>query len=110
LGLLGLAAFTAEHRTKEIGIRKVMGASQSSIIRLLNREYAVLLIIANVIAWPVAYFAIQKWLQNFAYRAQINIGIFILTGLLALLIAFLTVSFQAVRAANTDPTKSLRSE
>jgi putative ABC transport system permease protein len=110
LGLLGLAAFMAERRTKEIGIRKVMGASQSSIIRLLNREYAMLLIIANIVAWPVAYFAMHKWLQNFAYRAQIEIGIFILSGLLAVLIAFLTVSFQAIRAAKTDPTKSLRSE
>jgi ABC-type antimicrobial peptide transport system permease subunit len=110
LGLLGLAAFMAERRTKEIGIRKVMGASHSSIIKLLNKEYAVLLIIANVVAWPVAYFAMHKWLQNFAFRAQIHIGIFILSGSLTVLIAFLTVSVQAVRAAKSDPTKSLRGE
>ena len=110
LGLLGLAAFMAERRTKEIGIRKVMGASQSSIIKLLNREYAILLIIANGVAWPVAYFAMHKWLKNFAYRAQIDMGIFIFSGILAVSIAFLTVSYHAVRAANADPTKSLRSE
>ena len=110
LGLLGLAAFLAERRTKEIGIRKILGASRRSIIKLLSGEFALLLIISNVLAWPFAYYSMSKWLQSFVYRIQFNVWTFILSGLLATSIAFLTVSFQALRASNTNPVESLRSE
>lgn len=110
LGLLGLAAFLAERRTKEIGIRKILGASRRSIIKLLSGEFALLLIISNVLAWPFAYYSMSKWLQSFVYRIQVSVWTFILSGLLASSIAFLTVSIQAVRTSNTNPVESLRNE
>jgi ABC-type antimicrobial peptide transport system permease subunit len=96
LGLFGLATFTAEQRTKEIGIRKVLGASVAGIAALLSKDFVKLVLLANVIAWPVAYFATNKWLQNFAYRADIDWWVFVLAGGLALMIALLTVSMQAI--------------
>ena len=110
LGLLALASYAAERRTKEIGIRKVLGASVGSIVGLLSREFLLLVAIANLIAWPVAYYATSKWLQNFAYRIQIGWGTFILAGILALLIALITVSFQAVKTALANPVDTLRYE
>lgn len=110
IGLLGLTAFTAQKRTKEIGIRKVLGASVSSIIKLLSHEFMVLVLIANIIAWPIAYYSMNKWLQNFAYRIDINIWMFILSGGIALLIAMVTVSFHAVKAATANPVDSLKYE
>jgi cell division protein FtsX len=110
LGLFGLAAQISEQRTKEIGIRKVMGASVSRITLLLTKDFMRWIIVANVIAWPSAYFAMNKWLQNYAYRTSIGIDIFILAAAAALFIAFLTVSFQAIRAAVSDPVDSLRYE
>ncbi len=110
VGLFGLAAFTAEQRTKEIGVRKVMGASIQDIIKLLTKTYIILIIIANLIAWPIGYFAMHKWLQNFAYRINIGIGIFLLTGLIALIIVIIAVSSQAIKASLTDPVESLRYE
>ena len=110
LGLFALAAFTAEQRTKEIGVRKVLGASVGQIVMLLSKEFAVLVLIANVIAWPIAYFALNGWLAGFAYRTDLGIDVFLLGGGLALLIAFLTVSTQAVRASLTDPVVALRHE
>jgi putative ABC transport system permease protein len=110
LGLFGLASFNAVQRTKEIGIRKVLGASVSGIVLLLSREFTRLVLIANLVAWPVAWFAMDRWLQNFAYRVPMGPGMFILAGLIALLIALLTVSYQSIKAALTNPVQSLRSE
>jgi putative ABC transport system permease protein len=110
LGLLGLAAFITEQRTKEIGIRKVLGASTPEVITLLSAQFAKWVLIANVAAWPLAYFIMNKWLQNFAYRTEISIWIFIVSGALALVIALATVSLYAIKAAMANPVKSLRYE
>ncbi|MGD9344850.1 MAG: ABC transporter permease, partial [Candidatus Aminicenantes bacterium] len=103
LGLLGLASFMAEQRTKEIGIRKVLGASVSNIILLLSREYVLLVAISNLLAWPLAYYFMNKWLENYAYHASINAFIFLASALAALGVALLTVSYQAFKAASSDP-------
>jgi len=110
LGLFGLASFMAERRTKEIGIRKVLGAKISEIVFLLSKEFIKWIIIANVIAWPLAYFIGNKWLQNFAYRTGIGWEIFLVSTGLALLIAIGTVSYQSIKAASTNPVESLRYE
>jgi putative ABC transport system permease protein len=110
LGLLGLAMFTAEQRIKEIGIRKVLGASVSSLFKLLSSEFLVLVIIALFIALPVSWYAMNHWLQRFAYRTPIQWWMFALSGATIILIAILTVSFQAIKAALINPIKSLRSE
>jgi putative ABC transport system permease protein len=110
LGLFGLASFSAERRTKEIGVRKVLGASAPAIAGLLSREFVKWVAIANLIAWPAAYFAAKQWLQGFAYRVPIGIVPFALSASLALVIALITVSYQAVRAALSDPVRSLRYE
>jgi len=110
LGLFGLAAFTAERKTKEIGIRKVMGASIPGIIILLSKEFTKWVLFANIIAWPVAYYFMNNWLKDFAYRININFWIFIASGTIALLIALITVSIHAIRAATANPAKSLRYE
>ena len=110
LGLFGLATFSAEQRTKEIGVRKVLGASVSSIIGLLSKDFLKLVIIAVVIASPIAWFVMNKWLQDFAYRLPISWTVFAITAAGALLIAFLTIGFQAVKAAVANPVKSLRTE
>ncbi|MDH5468894.1 MAG: ABC transporter permease, partial [Candidatus Aminicenantes bacterium] len=108
LGLFGLASFTAEKRTKEIGIRKVLGASVSGIVLLLTKEFTKWVIVANLIAWPIAYFVMSRWLQNFAYHINIGIGMFLLAAALALVTALITVSFQAVKTATSNPVDSLR--
>lgn len=110
LGLFGLAAFTAEQRTKEIGVRKMLGASTKGIVLLLSTEFAKLVLVANLIAWPAAYFAVDNWLQNFAYRVDLSWWVFALGGLLTLLIALATVGYQAVRAALTNPIEALKYE
>ncbi len=110
LGLFGLAAFTVERRFREIGIRKVLGASVSSIVFLLNTEYSRLVIIANIIAWPVAWFAMDRWLQNFAYRAGTGLSEFVFTGIISAFITVMTVSFQSLKAALANPVKSLKDE
>jgi putative ABC transport system permease protein len=110
LGLFGLAAYTAERRTKEIGIRKVLGATVSNVVTLLSKDFLRLVGIASVIAFPLAYWAMYKWLQDFAYRIGISWWVFIAAGILALVIALATVSFQAVKAAIMNPVNSLRSE
>ncbi|MDO8367460.1 MAG: ABC transporter permease [Saprospiraceae bacterium] len=110
LGLFGLATFTAEQRTKEIGIRKVLGASVAGITGLLARDFLKLVFIAIVLASPVAYYLMQRWLADFAYRIDIQGWMFVATGVGAALVAFLTVSFQSVKAALANPVKSLRSE
>ncbi len=110
LGLLGLASFMAEQRTKEIGIRKVLGASVSNIFVLLSREFVLLVAVSNVLAWPLAYYFMNKWLENYAYHASINLFFFVASALAALGIALLTVSYQAFKAASSDPIYSLRYE
>lgn len=110
LGLFGLASFTTERRTKEIGIRKALGATISGIILLLSREFTKWVLIANIIAWPIAYIAMNRWLQNFSYRTDIGLGTFVLAGVLALVIALLTIGYQAVKAARANPVEALRYE
>ena len=110
LGLFGLASFSTAQRTKEIGVRKILGASVSGIVLLLSREFVKWVLVANLIAWPAAYFAVSNWLQNFAYRVNVSWWVFALGGIVALLIALGTVSYQAVRAAVTNPIDALRYE
>ncbi len=110
LGLFGLAAFMVERRTQEIGVRKVLGASVSDIIAMLCREFSIWVIMANIVAWPLAWITMSQWLGNFAYRISINPLLFIIAGALALAIALLTVSYQAVKAATTNPVDTLRYE
>jgi len=110
LGLLGLASFTAEQRTKEIGIRKVLGSTVAGVVFLLSREFIKWVLLANLIAWPVAYFAVHNWLQNFAIRTIIGWEIFLLSGCLALVISLLTVCYQSIKAAVANPVDSLRYE
>lgn len=110
LGLLGLATFAAQQRVKEIGIRKVLGASVGSIVRLLSNDFLKLVLVAFAVALPIGWWATHKWLQDFAYRINVQWWVFPLAGLLAILIAFLTISFQAIKAAVANPVASLRSE
>jgi predicted permease len=110
LGLFGLAAYTAQTRTKEIGIRKVLGASISGIVALLSKDFLKLVLIANGIAWPLAWWGANKWLEEFAYQINVSPWLFIGSGVVALLIALLTVSYQSIKAALMNPVKSLRSE
>jgi putative ABC transport system permease protein len=110
LGLFGLATFTAEQRTKEIGIRKVLGASLTNIVSLLSKDFLKLVLLANVLAWPLAWWAMQQWLQDFEYRTEIGWWVFVLASVGALLIALFTISFQAIKAAIANPVKSLRNE
>jgi ABC-type antimicrobial peptide transport system permease subunit len=110
LGLFGLASFIAEQRTKEIGIRKVLGSSTAGIVALLNREFLNCIAAASLIAWPIAYFAMQAWLQKFAYQTNIKIWIFLLSASLGLAVALLTVSLQTLRAARANPVDSLKHE
>lgn len=110
LGLLGLATFTAEQRTKEIGVRKVLGASVTSVVTLLTKDFLKLVLIAIVIASPLAWYAMHQWLQDFAYRIAIAWWVFAIAGMLATLVAVLTVGIQALKAAWANPVKSLRSE
>ena len=110
LGLFGLATFTAEQRRKEIGVRKVLGASITSVVTLLSKDFLTLVVIAILIASPLAWWAMSRWLQDFAYRIAISWWVFGLAGLLAVIIALVTVSFQSIRAAVVNPVKSLRTE
>jgi len=110
LGLFGLASFTASQRTKEIGIRKVLGATFSRILFLLNKDFVKRVLAANLIAWPLAGYAMNQWLQNFAYRIQISIWMFLGSAAVALFIALLTVSYQTIKAAQSEPVDSLRYE
>ncbi len=110
LGLFGMASFTAERRTKEIGIRKVLGASVPSVVSLLSKEFAKLVVISNLIAWPAAYYVMNHWLRGFAYRTNIQIWTFLMAAGSALLIAVLTVSYQTIKAAMANPVDSLRYE
>ena len=110
LGLFGLAAFMVQSRTKEIGVRKVLGASTSHLVMLLSREFVLLILLANLIAWPIAYYLMRDWLSGFAYQTDLNVLPFIASAIMALIIAFGTVSMQTIRAAHTNPINALRDE
>jgi len=110
LGLFGLVMFTAEQRTKEIGIRKVLGASVTGIVQMLSKDFLKLICISFVIGFPFAWWLMSKWLQNYAYRIPIVWWMFALAGVAALFIALITISFQAIKAARSNPVKSLRTE
>jgi putative ABC transport system permease protein len=110
LGLFGLATFTAGQRTKEIGIRKVLGASVPDIFALLSKEFLKLVLIAFIIAAPIGWYAMSRWLEDFAYRIEPGADVFVIAGMAVFLIALLTVSWQAIKAALTNPVKSLRNE
>jgi ABC-type antimicrobial peptide transport system permease subunit len=110
LGLFGLSAYVAESRIKEIGVRKVLGATVFSITKLLSLDFIKLVVVSLIIATPVAWYAMSKWLQSYTYRINISWVIFFIAGLLAIAIALATVSFQAIKAAIANPVKSLRTE
>ena len=110
LGLFGLSSYLVVQRTKEIGIRKVLGASVDQIMLLASEEFVLIVLIANVIAWPISYFIINNWLNGFAYRITLGILIFLIPGLSALVIAMFTVAYQSIKAATAVPVDSLRSE
>ena len=110
LGLFGLASYTAEQKTKEIGIRKVLGASVSGVVLLLSKQFGKLILIANLIAWPLAYYVLHRWLQNFFYRISIGLEIFVLSAVLVLAIAFISISYQSIKAALSNPADALRNE
>lgn len=110
LGLFGLAAYLAEQRRKEIGVRKVLGASVSAVWLLLSKEFIVLVMISCIVASPIAFYYLQNWLQQYDYRITINPVVFIMAGLAAVIIAIITISFQAIRAATANPVKSLRTD
>jgi len=110
LGLFGLVTYAAEQRAKEIGIRKVLGANIGGIVAMLSKDFAKLVLIASLIAFPVAWWSMNKWLQSFAYRIDISWWVFVAAGAAAIVIALITVSFQAIKAAVANPVKSLRTE
>ena len=110
MGLFGLSIYTARQRTKEIGIRKVLGASVAQVTLLLSKDFLKLVLIAAVIAFPIAWWAMNSWLQDFAYRINISWSVFMIAGLASILIALFTISFQAIKAAIANPVKSLRTE
>jgi putative ABC transport system permease protein len=110
LGLVGLSSYMAEERTKEIGIRKVLGASTGGIVSLFSRNFLWLVAVANAIAWPVGYIVMRGWLRNYAFRTSLSPGIFLLAGILGLLSALLSVGYQTLKAATADPVRSLRYE
>ena len=110
LGLFGLSAFVIEQRTKEIGIRKVLGASVQNVLLLVSKEFLLLVGIAFIISIPVTWWAMNSWLQDFAYRINISVWVFAVAGITAILIALITISFQAIKAAIANPVKSLRTE
>ncbi len=110
LGLFGLASFTAEQRVKEIGVRKVLGASVFNLWRLLSKDFVILVLVSCVIAIPVGWYFMNEWLKNYQYRTSINVEVFVAVVLVAMVITLLTVGFQAMKAAVANPVKSLRTE
>ena len=110
MGLYGLASYTAEQRTKEIGVRKVLGASVTQIMSMLTKDFMKLVLVANVFAWPITFLLAKNWLSNFSYQIDMPILPYVFATLLALIIALITVSFQAYQAANSDPVDALKYE
>jgi putative ABC transport system permease protein len=110
LGIFGLISFVVENKTKEIGIRKVLGAKIPSVVTLLTKEFIKLVIIANIIAWPIAWIAMKEWLSEYAYKIDLGISIFFIAGSISLLIAIITTGFQALKASISNPVDSLRYE
>jgi len=110
LGIFGLSAFTAEQRTREIGIRKILGSTAGGLIVLLSKDFMRWILVANVVSWPVTYLVMKKWLQNFAYRTELGIGSFLLAGMLSLFMAFFSVSYQSIKSAFANPVKALKYE
>jgi putative ABC transport system permease protein len=110
LGLLGLSAFNTTQRKKEIGIRKVLGASVGNITTMLSKDFVRLIVIALLIASPISWWAMHSWLQSFAYRIDIPLWVFLLSGFVAIIVALLTISFQSIKAAIANPVKSLRND
>ena len=110
LGLFGLSSFTALQRNKEIGIRKALGASIQGIVVLLSKEFIILIIISNVIAWPIIYWVMEQWLNNFAARIKMPIWAFIMAGMIVLITALITVGYKTLRTAKSNPVKALRYE
>jgi len=110
MGLFAIALIVIEQRTKEIGVRKVLGASIPNIVTLISKDFLKLVLVAFVIATPIAYYLMSKWLEDFAYKTDLSWWIFALAGIVSLVIAFLTVSYQAIRAALMNPVKSLKTE
>jgi putative ABC transport system permease protein len=110
LGLYGLASFTLEQRAKEIGVRKILGASLNSLVGLVSKEFVVLVLLSNIVAWPLAYFGMRRWLENFAYRISIKPDLFLTAGVMAMTVALFTVAFHSIRAARTNPVDSLKYE
>ena len=110
LGLFGLSSYAAVRKTKEIGVRKVLGASNFNIIKHISREFITLVFLANLIVWPLAYYLLNNWLQNFAYHANLSLGIFVTAGLSTLGLSLLTLCWQTIRAARANPIDSLRYE
>jgi putative ABC transport system permease protein len=110
LGLLGLVIYTTTQRTKEIGVRKILGASVSQIVQLISKDFILLVLLAFIIAVPLAWLGMSKWLENFAYRTDISWWVFLLAGALMILIALLTLALQTIKAAVANPVKSLRTE
>jgi putative ABC transport system permease protein len=108
IGLFGLAAFVAEQRTKEIGIRKVLGATSRHVVLLLSREFAVWVLISNIIAWPVAWYVMRGWLEDFAFHTEMSVSYFLIAGIVTFLIASITVGFHAVKAARANPVASMK--
>jgi len=110
LGLYGLVSFMLVQRTKEIGIRKALGASISSLIVLVSKQFLKLVILSCLFAWPIAYYLMKTWLNNYAYKIDLSIWVFIFSGLILLIITFLTILFQSLKAARTNPVESLKYE
>ena len=110
LGLFGLAYFTIERRFKEIGVRKALGASVPGIVMLVSKDFTKWVLLANVVAWPAAWFALNKWLQNFTYRIEVGVSAFIIASIIALIVALITISWQAIRVAVANPVAALRYE
>jgi putative ABC transport system permease protein len=110
MGLFGLATHATQRRSKEIGIRKVLGASALSIVQMISREFILLVVVSNIIAWPVGYILLRRWLQGYAYRCSLGFEIFVLTGFGTLLIALLAVGVQTIKAAYSNPVESIRYE
>ena len=110
MGLFGLAAFSAERRTKEIGVRKVLGANVTSITALLSKDFLKLVILACFFAFPISWWVMSKWLESYQYKIEMNAWVLLISGFAAVLIALFTISFQSIKAARANPVKSLRAE